>query len=110
MLGWVTPMMYFRRTAARGTELRGQKIREGDKVTLWYISANRDEEIFPHPQRFDVGRDPDDHLAYGLGHHFWLGANLARLEIQIMFEELLRRLPDIEPAWPVACLRYNFNS
>ena len=108
MLRWVSPVMHFRRTAMRDTELRGQKIREGDKVTLWYVSANRDEEIFPHPQRFDVGRTPNDHLAFGLGHHFCLGANLARLEIQIIFEEILRRLPDIEPAGPVARLRSNF--
>src|SRR3989442_1677526 len=108
MLRWVTPVMYFRRTATHDTELRGHKIREGEKVTLWYISANRDEEIFPHPDRFDVGRDPNDHLAFGIGHHFCLGANLARLEIQIMFEELLRRLPDIELAGPVARLRSNF--
>src|SRR5437016_2735793 len=108
MLRWVTPVMYFRRTATHDTEIRGQKIREGEKVTLWYISANRDEEIFPHPDRFDVGRNPNDHLAFGIGHHFCLGANLARLEIQIMFEELLRRLPDIELAGPVARLRSNF--
>jgi len=108
MLRWVSPVMHFRRTAMRDTELRGQKIREGDKVTLWYVSANRDEEIFPHPQRFDVGRTPNDHLAFGLGHHFCLGANLARLEIQIIFEEILRRLPDIEPAGSVARLRSNF--
>ncbi|TMA53945.1 MAG: cytochrome P450 [Deltaproteobacteria bacterium] len=108
MLRWVTPVMYFRRTATHDTEIRGQKIHEGEKVTLWYISANRDEEIFPHPDRFDVGRNPNDHLAFGIGHHFCLGANLARLEIQIMFEELLRRLPDIELAGPVARLRSNF--
>ena len=108
MLRWVSPVMHFRRTATRDIELRGQKIREGDKVTLWYVSANRDEEIFPHPQRFDVGRTPNDHLAFGLGHHFCLGANLARLEIQTIFEEILRRLPDIEAAGPVTRLRSNF--
>jgi cytochrome P450 len=108
MLRWVTPVMYFRRTATCDTEVRGQKIREGDKVTLWYVSANRDEEIFPDGHRFDVTRHPNEHLAFGLGHHFCLGANLARLEIQIMFEELLRRLPDIRPAGPVERLRSNF--
>jgi cytochrome P450 len=108
MLRWVSPVMYFRRTATRDTEIRGQNIREGDKVTVWYGSANRDEEIFPRADRFDVGRTPNEHLAFGLGHHFCLGANLARLEIQIMFEELFRRLPDLELAGPVERLRSNF--
>ncbi|HJQ83183.1 MAG TPA: cytochrome P450 [Candidatus Binatia bacterium] len=108
MLRWVSPVMYFRRTATRDTELRGQKIREGDKVTLWYGSANRDEEIFPRADRFDAGRTPNEHLAFGLGHHFCLGANLARLEIQIMFEELFRRLPDLELDGKVERLRSNF--
>jgi cholest-4-en-3-one 26-monooxygenase len=108
MLRWVSPVMYFRRTATRDTELNGQPIREGDKLTLWYGSANRDEDVFPNADRFDVGRTPNDHLAFGLGHHFCLGANLARLEIQIMFEELLRRLPDMELDGPVERLRSNF--
>jgi cytochrome P450 len=108
MLRWVSPVMYFRRTAMRDAELRGQKIRRGDKVTVWYGSANRDEEVFPDADRFDVGRTPNEHLAFGMGHHFCLGANLARLEIQIMFEEIFRRLPDIELAGPVERLRSNF--
>jgi len=108
MLRWVSPVMYFRRTVTHDTELHGQPIPEGDKVTLWYGSANRDEEVFPHADRFDVGRTPNEHLAFGLGHHFCLGANLARLEIQIMFEELLRRLPDMELDGRVERLRSNF--
>jgi len=108
MLRWVTPVNLFQRTATRDVELRGQKIREGDKLVLFYASANRDEEMFPDAQRFDVGRNPNDHLAFGIGPHFCLGANLARLEIRIMFEELLRRLPDIELAGPVERLRSNF--
>jgi cholest-4-en-3-one 26-monooxygenase len=108
MLRWVSPVMYFRRTATRDTELGGQRICEGDKLTIWYGSANRDEDVFPEPQRFDVGRIPNEHLAFGIGHHFCLGANLARLEIQILFEELLRRLPDLELAGPVERLRSNF--
>src|SRR5262245_5425141 len=108
MLRWVTPVNLFQRTATRDVQLRGQQIREGDKVVLFYASANRDEEVFPDAQRFDVGRDPNDHLAFGIGPHFCLGANLARLEIRIMFEELLRRLPDIELAGPVERLRSNF--
>lgn len=108
MLRWVSPVMYFRRTATHDTEIRGQKIREGDKVTIWYVSANRDEEIFPDAHRFDVGRHPNEHLAFGIGQHFCLGANLARLEIRIIFEELFRRLPDMELAGPVKRLRSNF--
>jgi cholest-4-en-3-one 26-monooxygenase len=108
MLRWVSPVMAFRRTATRDTEIRGQKIREGDKVLMFYPSANRDEEVFPEADRFDVGRTPNDHLAFGIGEHFCLGSNLARLEIRVMFEELLRRLPDIELAGPVARLRSNF--
>lgn len=108
MLRWVTPVNVFQRTAQRDVELGGHSIREGDKVVLFYASANRDEEIFPDAHRFDVGRAPNEHLAFGIGPHFCLGANLARLEIRIMFEELLRRLPDIELAGPVERLRSNF--
>jgi cholest-4-en-3-one 26-monooxygenase len=108
MLRWVSPVMHFRRTATRDTVLRGQKIREGDKVVIFYPSANRDEEIFPNADRFDVGRTPNEHLAFGIGEHFCLGSNLARLEIRLIFEELLRRLPDIELAGPVRRLRSNF--
>jgi cholest-4-en-3-one 26-monooxygenase len=109
MLRWVTPVIYFRRTATRDTEIRGQKIREGDKAVMYYGSANRDEDIFPDSETFDVGRDPNPHVAFGPGGtHFCLGANLARLEIRVMFEELLRRLPDLQPAGPVSHLRSNF--
>ncbi len=105
MLRWVSAVIEFRRTATRDTELRGQKVRAGDKVIIYYISANRDEDVFPDADRFDVGRTPNDHLAFGIGEHFCLGSNLARLEIRIMFEELLRRLPDIELAGAVDRLR-----
>jgi cholest-4-en-3-one 26-monooxygenase len=108
MLRWVSPVMHFRRTATRDTELRGQKIRAGDKVVIFYPSVNRDEEIFPNAERFDVGRTPNEHLAFGIGEHFCLGSNLARLEIRLMFEELLTRLPDMQLAGPVHRLRSNF--
>ena len=108
MLRWVTPVMHFRRTATCDTELGGVPIKENDKVILYYSSANRDEDIFPDGDRFDVGRTPNEHLAFGAGEHFCLGASLARLEIRIMFEELLRRLPDIELDGPVRRLRSNF--
>jgi cholest-4-en-3-one 26-monooxygenase len=107
-LRWVTPVMHFRRTATRDVEIRGQKIREGDKVVMYYNSANRDEDVFPNSQVFDVGRTPNDHLAFGVGEHFCLGNSLARLEIRIMFEELLRRIPDLRLAGKVRRLRSNF--
>jgi cholest-4-en-3-one 26-monooxygenase len=108
MLRWVTPVVHFRRTALRDTELRGVKIKEGEKVVVYYPSANRDEDVFESPRLFDVGRSPNEHLAFGVGQHFCLGNNLARLEIRVMFEELLRRLPDMELAGPVKRLRSNF--
>jgi cholest-4-en-3-one 26-monooxygenase len=109
MLRWVTPVIYFRRTVTQDTEIRGQKIREGEKVVMYYGSANRDEDVFPNGDVFDVSRDPNPHVTFGPGgSHFCLGASLARLEIRVMFEELFRRLPDIEPAGPVRRLRSNF--
>ncbi len=96
MLRYVSPVQYFRRTATEDTELRGVPIAAGDKVTIWYGAANRDEEIFENPQSFDVGRTPNEHLAFGgRGPHFCLGASLAKLEIRVMFEEILGRLPDM---------------
>ena len=109
MLRWVSPLNYFRRTAARDTEIRGQKIREGEKVVMYYPSGNRDEEIFEDPYTFDVNRAPNPHMAFGGGgHHFCLGASLARLEIRVMFEELFRRLPDMDFAGEPKRLRSNF--
>ena len=109
MLRMATPVMHFRRTATKDVEVRGRLIKQGEKVLLWYISGNRDEKVFPDPDRFDVARSPNDHLGFGGGGpHFCLGANLARLEIRVMFEEILRRLPDIDIAGPVPRLRSNF--
>src|SRR5262249_54348595 len=85
----------FRRTAQTETELRGQKIRENDKLMLWYPSANRDEEVFHKPDTFDIRRNPNDHLAFGVGEHFCLGANLARLELNEVFRGIVQRLHDI---------------
>ncbi|MFD0690725.1 cytochrome P450 [Actinomadura fibrosa] len=98
MLRWVSPIKNMNRTAVRDVELGGQLIREGDSVLLLYPSANRDEEVFEDPFRFDVARTPNDHIAFGNGPHFCLGNSLARLELKVMFERLLARLPDIEPA------------
>ncbi len=98
MLRWVTPIQNMNRTATRDVTLRGETIRMGDKVLLLYPSANRDARQFPQPDVFDVARSPNDHVAFGFGAHFCLGASLARLELRVMFEELLRRLPDMELA------------
>jgi cholest-4-en-3-one 26-monooxygenase len=108
MLRWVTPVMYFRRTTTSDVEIRGTKIAKGEKVVMYYPSANRDEAVFPDGDKFDVGRSPNEHLAFGTGQHFCLGASLARLEIRIMFEELLRRLPSFELAGKARRLRSNF--
>ena len=109
MLRWVSPIMYFRRTASKATEIHGQKIKEGDKVTLWYGSANRDPEAFEDPSKFDIGREPNAHVALGAGGpHFCLGASLARLEIRLMFEEVVKRLPDIRLAGDISLLRSYF--
>jgi cytochrome P450 family 142 subfamily A polypeptide 1 len=99
MLRWVTPIKNMNRTATRDSVLRGQKVREGDRLLLLYPSANRDERVFRDPDVFDVERSPNDHVAFGgYGTHFCLGASLARLELRVMFEELLRRLPDLQLA------------
>jgi cholest-4-en-3-one 26-monooxygenase len=109
MLRWGSPVMHFRRTAMADTELRGQPIAEGDKVVVWYISANRDEEKFANPYAFDVTRTENEHIAFGGGGpHFCLGANLARLEIRLIFEQLLKRTPDMQLAAPISRLRSNF--
>ncbi|MFZ9443033.1 MAG: cytochrome P450 [Ilumatobacteraceae bacterium] len=97
MLRWSTPVRNMNRTATTDVEVNGMRIREGDRVLLLYPSANRDERVFADPHRFDVGRTPNDHVAFGAyGRHHCLGAPLARLELRIMFEELLRRLDHIE--------------
>lgn len=107
MLRWVTPVMHFRRTAERDVELRGQHIREGDKVVMWYVAGNRDDAVFAAPDRFDVGRTPNDHLAFGFGPHYCLGASLAQLEARLLFTELLQRFPDIQSAGPIERMRAN---
>jgi cytochrome P450 len=99
---------HFRRTALADTEIRGVRIRENDKLVMWYPSANRDEEVFPNPDVFDVRRSPNEHLGFGIGEHFCLGSNLARLELNVMMRELVQRLPDMELAAAPRRLRSNF--
>lgn len=103
MVRWVAPVKEFMRTAQEDTEVRGVPIAKGDALLLSYLSANRDEEIFGDPMRFDVGRDPNKHLGFGYGVHFCLGASLARMELNSFFSELIPRIDSIEfagtPEW-----------
>ncbi|WP_459981150.1 cytochrome P450, partial [Mycobacterium avium] len=94
---WATPIMTFRRTAARDCDLGGQQITEGDKVVLFYSSANWDTTVFTNPEKFDLSRDPNPHVSFGGGGiHHCLGNQLARQQLAALFRELLHRLPDIE--------------
>ncbi|MFC4052566.1 cytochrome P450 [Actinomadura syzygii] len=108
MIRWVTPVKEFMRTANRDYELRGVTIREGESVLLSYPSANRDEDVFDNPFQFDVGRDPNKHLAFGFGVHYCLGAALARMEVRAFFDELLPRLDSIELAGPPESIATTF--
>ncbi|HJU11361.1 MAG TPA: cytochrome P450, partial [Candidatus Binataceae bacterium] len=107
-LRWTTPVTHILRTARQNTELRGEKIHEGDKVVVWNASVNRDEEVFAAADRFDITRSPNDHLAFGHGEHFCIGAHLARLEMRVMIEQVMRRMPDLELAGQPERLRSNF--
>jgi cytochrome P450 len=103
--------MHFRRTAVRDTELGGTAIKAGDKVLVWFIAGDFDDRRFPRPFEFDLGRTPNEHLAFGLkSPHKCLGEHLARLEMRVLFEELLPALADIRLDGPVARLRSNFIS
>jgi len=93
---YVSPVLNFQRTATQDTEVRGTKIKKGQKVLLCYPSANRDEDVFKDPDRFIADRDPNPHIGFGIGNHFCLGANLARMEIRVVLEEVLKRIPDLE--------------
>jgi cytochrome P450 family 142 subfamily A polypeptide 1 len=98
LIRWVTPILNMRRTATEDHELHGEMIAAGDEILLMYGSANRDERVFDDPDTFDLAREHNHHVAFGFGTHFCLGASLARLEIRVMFEEIARRLPDLELA------------
>jgi cytochrome P450 len=111
MLRWVSPVTYMRRRATRSITLHDTDIAPGDKVVMYYGSANRDERAFPDADRFDIARTPNEHVAFGGGGpHFCLGAHIARVEIAAMLREVLTRLPDIEAAGPVEWLASNFIS
>jgi cytochrome P450 len=109
ILRWATVTMHFRRTATRDVEMHGKQIRAGDKVVIWFVSADYDGEQFPDPTTFDIHRTPNEHVAFGrMSPHLCLGAQLARMELKVLFEELLPRLSDAQLAGPIDRLRSNF--
>jgi cholest-4-en-3-one 26-monooxygenase len=109
VLRWSTPVLHFRRTATADTQVGGREVKKGDKLLIWHVSANRDEEIFDDPFTFDVERSPNDHVAFGGGGaHYCLGANLARVELRIIFREILSRIPDLQKVAEPKVLRSNF--
>ncbi len=110
ILRWANPLHYFRRTATADTELRGVPIEAGAKVAMTYTSANRDEDVFDDPQRFDIRRHPNPHLSFGIAEHFCLGVHLARLEGRVFFEELLATFPSIELTGEPIRVRSNLNN
>jgi cytochrome P450 len=110
ILRWANPLHYFRRTATADAELRDVTIKAGDKVAMYYTSANRDEDVFDDPQRFDIHRNPNPHLSFGIAEHFCLGVHLARLEGRIFFEELLSTFPSIELTGEPKRTRSNLNN
>lgn len=109
VLRWASPVMYFRRNVTTDLDYKGHQLRAGDKVGIWYVSANRDEAVFDDPFRFDIGRQPNDHIAFGGGGpHHCLGANLARMEMRLFFEELTARVSRVEAIGAPERLRSNF--
>jgi cytochrome P450 len=106
-LRFAPPVVAFRRTALQDTEIRGVRIAKGDRLVLSYPSANRDEEVFADPDRFDVRRTPNHHLSFGIGEHFCLGANFARMQLHAIMREVVTRLPDIRVVTPPKFQRSN---
>jgi cytochrome P450 len=108
VLRYTSPITHLMRTATRDVEMQGRQIKAGDRVVIWNASANRDEAQFPDPDRFDIMRTPNEHVALGHGEHFCLGANLARMQLRVMLDEVLKRLPALEQAGAVERLYSNF--
>lgn len=110
ILRWVSPVMQFRRTAMRDTQIGEQAIRKGEKVVMYYGAANRDPRVFENPEVFDITRKPNPHLAFGSGTHFCMGSHIARLEMRVTLEEFLRRFPNVSAAGPAERMQSNFIS
>ncbi len=110
MLRFCNPVHYLRRTAAADTELGGKRIRAGDKVAVYYTSANRDEAVFAEPQTFDISRSPNPHVSFGIGTHFCLGAHVARLQSRLFFEELLSTFRTVELSGTPTRVRSNLTN
>jgi cytochrome P450 len=108
ILRWTSPVMHMTRVATRDYNLRGKTIKTGDRVAMWYPSANRDEDVFPESMTFDIARQPNEHIAFGVGEHFCLGANLARQELRVILSEVMTRMDGIELAGEPEKLRSNF--
>lgn len=108
LLRWHPPVLTFRRTAVRDTELAGRRIGAGDKVVVFHASANRDERVFDAPDRLDLSRAPNPHVSFGDGPHICLGAHFARLQLRALYAEALRALPVLRPAGPARRLVSNF--
>ncbi|HXZ84702.1 MAG TPA: cytochrome P450, partial [Myxococcota bacterium] len=104
---WTSPLTNAMRTATRDTQLGGRRIREGECVAVWLPSCNRDEQVFRDADRFDVARAPNDHIGFGYGRHYCLGAHLARLELRLMLAEIAARLPELELAGEIERVRTN---
>jgi len=110
ILRWVSPVIQFRRTATRDTRIGDREIRKGEKVVMYYGAANRDPDVFDDPERFDITRKPNPHVAFGVGTHFCMGSHIARLEMRVTLEEFLRRFPAVRLAGPPQRLQSNFIS
>ena len=110
MIRWASPVLYMSRTAITDVDYKGHRIKKGDRVVLHYASANRDEDVFEDPMRFDITRDPNPHLSFGFGAHFCLGAHLARLETRCTLEELVRRVDGLALAQPESYVWSSFIS
>jgi linalool 8-monooxygenase len=108
IIRWVHPVIYMRRTAVEDYELRGTKIKAGDKLALWYMSGNRDEEKWQDPFTFNVTREGPRHLSFGYGQHLCIGWRLAELQLAVVLEELLQRYPEIHATGGVTRMRSNF--
>jgi cytochrome P450 len=108
VLRFISPVTHMARVAMQDVEVNGHLVKKGERVVMWYPSVNRDATVFPEPDRFNITRAPNEHLAFGIGEHFCLGAGFARLELKVIFEEMFRRFPDFALDGPPERLRSTF--